>query len=149
LNIGEEKGINTNGFCAFPAYINKDFNFNINIESNGYYIFNMNGCIDSDALYVYILKIKDLEINIPCENPSVLLYMPQGTYDISLSVHGDIKSDLFITSLGLYELNLEDTNINTVVLKKYLDDLKLNTLYNVPNTNNLYDYIVFQAAYVY
>ena len=149
LNIGEEKGINTNGFCAFPAYINKDFKFNINIENDGYYIFNMNGCITSDALNIYVLKINDLEINISYDNPSVLLYIPKGNYDISLNVHNGIKSPLYITSLGLYELNLEDPGINTVLLKKHLEDLKLDTLYYIPNEDKLYDYIIFQAAYVY
>lgn len=150
LSISEEPGFNTEGFCAFPAYINKNFNFTIEVKDDGYYIFNMNGCINSKSSCIYVLKIGTLkERTISFENPSVLLYIPEGTYKISLLNTYKDEYPMYITSLGLYKLNLEDTNINTVLLKNTLEDLNLNTLSYIDNENNLYNYIIFQAAYVY
>lgn len=151
INLEVPTQTNDTGFCVYNTHINKDFTFEVQIPEDGYYVFNMNGYTQTTSGSIYKLIIKDkneeIEIELKPDLPTAFFYLKKGNYTLSLNPM--VQTSIYISSVGLYQIDLTDISVNTVLLASLLQDKIYTKAINHLKDPEYYKYIIFQAVYVY
>lgn len=153
---------NSVGFFQFPSIMhyghNNTLSWNgVKVPDSGYYVFSINGVkyktygTDYNTKLQFNINDKQCIIDINKGMHFLVFYLIKDVeYNISLSViDSSYYNMLYLSSVGLYRLNLDADNIYNTYFKQSTQDIDTTVTQYIDYNEDLYKCVIFQGVYVY